>query len=136
MATIPSSLGRSVMAESKVSEDMYKKFVDDLFQFPKSITPEQGRLLHAIIGIAGEAGELLDTLKRHVMYKEELDVSNIKEEAGDILFYLEALLNTFNWTLDEVRDENIQKLTKRYPSGFSYEDALRKRDKDEHITTS
>lgn len=42
---------------------------------------------HGIIGMMTEAGELLDQMKKHWFYGRELDVVNIKEELGDILWY-------------------------------------------------
>ena len=49
--------------------------------------PVKAALQHGIIGILTEAGELGDTIKRHVFYGEELDVENIIEELGDLLWF-------------------------------------------------
>jgi len=46
-----------------------------------------GSLLHGAIGISGEAGELLDAVKKHVFYGKPLDVNNVKEEISDVLWY-------------------------------------------------
>lgn len=46
----------------------------------------QLRLIHAILGIAGETGELTDVVKKHILYNKPLDVVNVKEECGDLLF--------------------------------------------------
>jgi len=37
------------------------------------------------------------------------------------------ICNYFDWNLDEILNENIQKLKKRYPGGFTQKDAKRKR---------
>ena len=44
-------------------------------------------LLHAALGIATEANELLDAVKAHVIYGKPLNHENVIEEAGDSEFY-------------------------------------------------
>ena len=36
------------------------------------------------------------------------------------------ICNFFNWDMEKVLEENIEKLKKRYPEGFTIEDARRK----------
>ena len=44
-----------------------------------------------------------------------------------MLWYAAMICNFFNWNLDEVLNENIEKLKKRYPNGeFTTEHAKRK----------
>ena len=45
-------------------------------------------LLHAGIGLATEAGEFLDAIKKHIFYGKKLDTVNLAEEGGDTLWYL------------------------------------------------
>jgi NTP pyrophosphatase (non-canonical NTP hydrolase) len=92
-------------------------------------TPAQCQLLHAAIGLAGEAGELLDTVRKHVFDGQPLDRDNVKEEAGDIIFYLEALIQTMQTTVHEIITGNMEKLTKRYESGYSDKAAQERADK-------
>jgi hypothetical protein len=59
-----------------------------------------------------------------------LDFDNVKEEAGDILFYLTGLLNDVGITLNECIEANREKLSKRYPNKcYSNADAIRRADK-------
>lgn len=88
-------------------------------QIQASLTPRKCHLLHMVLGISGEAGELLDAVKKHVIYGKELDLENVTEEAGDILFYLEGLLQPLGITLDDCRQATMDKLAKRYP-GLTY----------------
>lgn len=74
---------------------------------------------HMIIGISTEAGELLDAFKKHKFYKRELDIKNIKEEIGDLCWYLYQLCDEIGYSMDEARTDNIEKLLKRYPHSFS-----------------
>lgn len=83
---------------------------------------DQERLVHAAMGVSGEAGELLDAIKKHWVYGKELDVGNVMEELGDILFYVQAMANEFGWDLTDLVVENMKKLQQRYPSG-AYSDA-------------
>ena len=85
-------------------------FVKQLF---KGDTRE-GMLTHAALGIAGEAGELVDAIKKHVIYGKALDLANVREEIGDLRFYLEALCNVLDLNDQTIIQENINKLAKRY----------------------
>ena len=87
---------------------------------------------HAIYGIVTEAGELMDQFKRAKFYGTKLDIINIKEEVGDILYYIAALLNNIESTFDECQDLNINKLLKRYPDGFSKDKAVNRNLSDEY----
>jgi hypothetical protein len=49
------------------------------------------RLLHGAIGLATEAGELLDSIKKSIFYHEDYDFVNLREEIGDCMWYLAVL---------------------------------------------
>lgn len=85
--------------------------------------------LHMAVGVAGEAGELLDAVKKAWVYGKELDVANVKEEAGDALFYIQGLCNLYGWTLEQLIADNVAKLEKRYPSGYTDKAAQERADK-------
>jgi len=87
-----------------------------------SLTPEKADALHMVVGVAGEVGELVDAVKKHVIYNKPLDHANVVEELGDIEFYLERLRQLFNITREETILGNIDKLGKRY-EGLTYSDA-------------
>lgn len=72
------------------------------------------RLLHACAGINTESGELTDILKKHLFYGREIDVTNLKEECGDLIWYINLILDSFGWTWEEVMETNISKLEFRY----------------------
>ncbi len=86
-------------------------------------------LVHAAMGIAGEAGEVVDAVKKHWVYGKPLDVENILEECGDILFYVSACLNLCGHSLNDAMTHNIDKLNKRYPHGYTDQDAIARADK-------
>ena len=84
----------------------------------KSLDPENFNLLHATMGLVGEAGEVSEIIKKHTFYGKELDAQHLKEELGDVLFYLVWVLDEAGLTLEEVAASNIEKLSKRYPNEF------------------
>jgi len=83
-------------------------------------------LLHATIGISTEAGELLDAVKKHLFYGKKLDIVNIHEELGDIVWYMSMLIEWSGTTYEEVMERNIDKLRVRYPEKFTKVQALQR----------
>lgn len=88
-----------------------------------------GRALHAAVGASGEAGELLDAIKKTWIYGKPLDHENLIEEVGDCMFYLAALLDQYGYTLGQAADANYAKLAKRYPVGYTDSAAIERADK-------
>lgn len=72
------------------------------------------------LGLAGEAGEVVDLLKKHWGHNKPLDRDSLRLELGDVLWYVTALARQFGFTLEEVADANNQKLQARYPAGFDH----------------
>ena len=87
------------------------------------------RVIHAILGIAGESGELVDLVKKSVVYHQPLKTNELREELGDLLHYIAMLISANGWTFEEVMDANVMKLQKRYPNGYSNEAAIARADK-------
>lgn len=85
------------------------------------ITGEDAHLMHMAIGISGEAGELLDAIKKRVIYRKPLDSDNVLEELGDLEFYLEGIRQGLGITRDDCLAANTTKLSKRY-EGMRYTD--------------
>lgn len=80
--------------------------------------------LHAICGIVTEAGELMDAFKKEAFYGRPMNPTNIKEEIGDVLWYVALLCRTHNLTLEECMEANIAKLKVRYGDKFTEHAAL------------
>lgn len=85
------------------------------------LTPMSAHLLHMAVGISGEAGELLDAVKKAAIYCRTLDLTNVIEELGDLEFYMEGLRQRLGITREETITGNITKLGKRY-EGMKYSD--------------
>jgi NTP pyrophosphatase (non-canonical NTP hydrolase) len=80
------------------------------------------------MGLAGEAGELVDYVKKVLYHGHEFDRNKIISEAGDVLWYLTALLNKGGINLAEVVDYNKVKLRKRYPDGFDKQRSINREE--------
>jgi len=85
--------------------------------------------MHGVIGLAGEAGELLDAIKKPMFYGQDPNIINIKEEVGDCLWYIAQICRSQGWTFEEMMDENIAKLKLRYPNKFTTSDSIQRKDK-------
>jgi NTP pyrophosphatase (non-canonical NTP hydrolase) len=81
-------------------------------------------LVHGAIGVITEGGELLDAIKKHVYYGKPLDVVNLREEIGDVMWYLALLCRATNTDLSAVASTNIDKLRARFPDKFDPSKAL------------
>jgi len=90
-----------------------------------ALTAEQ-RLCMAGMGLAGEAGEAVDVLKKHLFQGHPLDRKALVEELGDTLCYLAFVARYCGISLTEVAQHNIDKRHQRYPEGFSSEASQRR----------
>lgn len=104
---------------------------DKTMPLAKDMGSTRNELLHAVLGVAGEAGELADAIKKHWAYEKPLDINHVREEAGDLLFYLMLLLDECGVSLASVFEQNTAKLARRYPSGYSNAAAQARADKQE-----
>lgn len=84
---------------------------------------------HSIMGMSTETGELLDIVKKNMFYRKPIDYAHVKEELGDVMWYIAQLCRILNLNLEEILQENIDKLRIRYPEQFTVEDALNRKDK-------
>lgn len=101
--------------------DMVKALAKDGALIAAEMTPADAHLMHMAIGISGEAGELLDAIKKRVIYRKELDTTNVLEELGDLEFYLEGIRQGLGINREDCLAANIAKLGKRY-EGLTYSD--------------
>jgi NTP pyrophosphatase (non-canonical NTP hydrolase) len=73
------------------------------------------------MGLAGEAGEVCDLLKKEIGHGHDPDLEKLTLELGDALWYLSDLATLHGLSLDNIAQMNIEKLLVRYPDGFSAE---------------
>lgn len=86
-------------------------------------TPEK-EILTWGLGITGEAGDVASCIKKTFAHDND-QRAGIRENIGDALWYAAMICNFFGWDFQEVLNENIEKLKKRYPQGFTINDAKR-----------
>jgi NTP pyrophosphatase (non-canonical NTP hydrolase) len=79
---------------------------------------DQQHLANMAMGLAGEAGEVVDLLKKDLFHGKPADAERVEDELGDVLWYLDGLAEYFCLSLQEVADGNVAKLKARYPDGF------------------
>ena len=82
------------------------------------------------LGLAGEAGEVADEIKKVLHHDVPLatKLEKIKKECGDVEWYLEYLYASLGWTREEVQQANVDKLKIRHPNGWTPESQQAKRD--------
>ena len=89
----------------------------------KDLSPDS-HLFNGILGLAGETGECADLVKK-CFYQDGRDINDaLKDELGDVLWYVAEAITAMGWTLEEVAVHNINKLRRRYPDGFEADRSL------------
>jgi NTP pyrophosphatase (non-canonical NTP hydrolase) len=100
-------------------QELVKAIIKDGQEIIDDLDPRKANLLHMVIGISGEAGELLDAVKKNAIHNKELDRENVIEELGDLEFYMEGLRQELGISREVTLEHNIRKLSTRY-SGLVY----------------
>jgi len=106
---------------SKTGE--YEAFVASRIS-PHAMRSNSIRAVHIAFGLTTEAGEFADILKKGItknLLWDELDKVNMKEELGDLLFYIQDAATMLDTSIEELAAINEAKLTARYPKGFTKE---------------
>lgn len=94
------------------------------------MSKEYPRLVNGLMGLCGESGEALDELKKHMFHGHWLDKMHIAKELGDVAWYLAVSADALGFTLEEIFQMNIDKLSARYPNGFETEKSLNRKEGD------
>ena len=122
------------MIEGKAMQyETHREFVRKLCKagsvIAEELTPDNCHRLHMAIGISGEAGELLDAVKKSTIYRKQLDIANIVEECGDLLFYIAGMLDSIGVDIESAMSANVSKLSIRYGKSYSDKSAVERLDK-------
>ena len=74
-----------------------------------------------VMGVAGEAGEILEKWKKIVAYKdgkiEDDDLKELSKELGDVVWYIAVLADSLGLSFDEIIKQNVEKLASRKQRG-------------------
>lgn len=111
----------------------FDKFQAKILDFMNPETLSKGSehvLMNSVLGLCGEAGEVADNIKKWMYHGYELDVEALDKEVSDVLFYCGLYANGRGILLSDIAQKNIDKLSARYPNGFSTEANKAKADEN------
>ena len=95
----------------------YQRFANQTDQQPEIETVETDprSIIVPLLGMAGEVGELLGEHKKWLRDGEsyKLFPERVKEELGDLLWYLSNVATKHGLTLEEVAEFNLNKTGRR-----------------------
>lgn len=83
--------------------------------------------LNAALGLAGEAGEICDLIKKQRFQDHHVWQGWMMDELSDVIFYVFMMLAAQGWTFQEVIANNVRKLNERYPEGFDAERSMNRK---------
>ncbi len=83
-------------------------------------------LINSVMGLCGESGEAIDIVKKWFAQGHPLDKEHLREELGDIAWYLAEAAFALDMDLEDILKANLEKLAKRYPKGFDKEASLKR----------
>lgn len=84
---------------------------------PRAFTTKDA-LVCGAMGLAGEAGEFIDEVKKIAYHNRKQDSAKLEAELGDVLWYAALAARGLKVSLSRVAQRNIDKLRERYPDGF------------------
>ncbi len=109
----------------KISFNEYQKQAFELIS-------EEGKkdlITNGVLGLAGESGECCDIVKKFKYQGHDLDKNHLKDELGDVLWYLAETASGLGISLEEVALYNLDKLHKRYHGNtFHKEDSINREE--------
>lgn len=92
---------------------------------------DEKQMLILSLGLCGESGEFADMMKKVHGHGHIIDYDKLKEELGDVLWYIATLCDTIGIDMETIAVTNVNKLKKRYPEGFSSERSINRNDSDD-----
>jgi NTP pyrophosphatase (non-canonical NTP hydrolase) len=81
-------------------------------------------LIIAALGLAGEAGEFANLVKKLTAHGHDISPETLADELGDVLWYVAEAATACNLKMGDIAQENVNKLQERYPEGFAQERSI------------
>ena len=91
---------------------------------------KESYLLNGVMGLCGEAGEVIDLVKKHLHQGHDLDKEALILECGDCAWYLALIMSAIDCKMGDMLVKNICKLEERYPEGFSKDRSIHREEND------
>jgi len=87
-----------------------------------AIFPERDGYAYTALGLAGEAGEIANKVKKFIRDGYDVEelaekINDLRDELGDVLWYVAAMAQVLDTTLEQVARNNIHKLAERQVNG-------------------
>jgi NTP pyrophosphatase (non-canonical NTP hydrolase) len=102
----------------------FAQYTDEVKRTVSELDTPLASQIHMAIGLSTEANEVLDAYKKSFAYGKKLDVVNVGEELGDMLWYMANLMRMLNISFEDVLQINVDKLKARYPDKFDSQKAM------------
>ena len=87
-------------------------------------------LINSVMGLCGESGEAIDIVKKWMAHGHALDKEHLAKELGDIAWYLAEAATALDLPLEQIFQDNLDKLKRRFPQGFDTARSLDRRRDD------
>ncbi len=107
-----------------MADEFLKKYQEFCKTTSKGFDNPEKEIMTWGLGISGEAGDVAGCIKKTYSHGND-QKQGIKENLGDTMWYIAMICNFFGWNLEDIFNENMDKLQKRYPQGFTEKDAGR-----------
>lgn len=77
-------------------------------------------IMYCVLGLAGESGEVAEQVKKS--WRNNMEITDdrrekIKDELGDVLWYAAQLATELDLDLEEIAENNLEKLSARKSAG-------------------
>jgi len=73
-------------------------------------------LTNCALGLASESGQVVDLVKNYTFHGKDLNHEELTKEMGDVLWYLSQIAEWADIPFEQIAQENIETLNKRYPA--------------------
>lgn len=101
-------------------DEYQKKALTTAYTDPEYVDSLMDKTIWAM-GVAGEAGEVIEKWKKIVAYKggkiDNADKTELGKELGDVVWYIAVLANSLGLSFDEIMQNNVEKLKSRKERG-------------------
>lgn len=93
-----------------------------------NISTGASKVINGCIGLAGEAGECVDIVKKWLFQGHDLDRDKLIDELSDVMWYIAEAATGLGVTIEEIAQHNVEKLRRRYPDGFDAERSIHREE--------